>query len=90
VVIAESYARIFRQNMFNCGLLAIELSAEQVEGLFARYAGYPTEIQVDMERSILRLRREGLGEEIPFQISDFDRALVEAGGWVDYADAHYA
>ena len=25
VVIAESFARIFRQNMFNCGILAIEL-----------------------------------------------------------------
>jgi len=24
-IIAESYARIFRQNMFNCGMLAIEL-----------------------------------------------------------------
>ena len=27
VVVAESFARIFRQNMFNCGLLAISLSA---------------------------------------------------------------
>jgi 3-isopropylmalate/(R)-2-methylmalate dehydratase small subunit len=27
VVIASSFARIFRQNMFNCGLLALELPA---------------------------------------------------------------
>ena len=27
VVIAESFARIFRQNMFNCGILAMELSS---------------------------------------------------------------
>jgi 3-isopropylmalate/(R)-2-methylmalate dehydratase small subunit len=25
VVIAESFARIFRQNMFNCGMVAVEL-----------------------------------------------------------------
>ncbi|MEN8729859.1 MAG: 3-isopropylmalate dehydratase small subunit, partial [Desulfuromonadales bacterium] len=34
-VIAESYARIFRQNMFNCGMLAIELPQEQINKLFA-------------------------------------------------------
>jgi hypothetical protein len=27
--------------------------------------------------------------EIPFGISGFDRALVEADGWVGYADRHY-
>jgi 3-isopropylmalate/(R)-2-methylmalate dehydratase small subunit len=28
-------------------------------------------------------------ETFTFTISDFDRALVEAGGWVEYADKHY-
>jgi 3-isopropylmalate/(R)-2-methylmalate dehydratase small subunit len=28
-------------------------------------------------------------EEIRFSLTDFDRALVEAGGWVEYADTHY-
>ena len=28
-------------------------------------------------------------EEIDFSLSGFDRALVEAGGWVEYADSHY-
>src|SRR5512136_528050 len=32
-VIAESYARIFRQNMFNCGMLAIELPKETISGI---------------------------------------------------------
>ena len=26
---------------------------------------------------------------VPFVVSDFDRHLVEAGGWVDFADTHY-
>ena len=33
-IIAESYARIFRQNMFNCGLLAVELPAATIDRLF--------------------------------------------------------
>ena len=39
VVIASSYARIFRQNMFNCGMLAIELSETEITGIFAFAAG---------------------------------------------------
>jgi len=31
VVIAESFARIFRQNMFNCGMMAIELPKEKID-----------------------------------------------------------
>jgi 3-isopropylmalate/(R)-2-methylmalate dehydratase small subunit len=31
----------------------------------------------------------GRQETIPFEISPFDKALVLAGGWVDYADTKY-
>src|SRR5512136_954104 len=37
-VVAESFARIFRQNMFNCGMAAIELPKEQIDRLFS-FAG---------------------------------------------------
>ncbi len=30
VVVAESFARIFRQNMFNCGILAMELPKKDI------------------------------------------------------------
>ena len=33
LVIAESFARIFRQNMFDCGILAVELSAADFDQL---------------------------------------------------------
>ena len=31
----------------------------------------------------------GTRETFSFEISPFDKALVEAGGWVEYADARY-
>src|SRR5512141_2678107 len=34
-ILAESYARIFRQNMFNGGMLAIELSPAVIAEIFA-------------------------------------------------------
>ena len=89
VVIAESFARIFRQNMFNCGMLAVELPAESIEMLFKRFAGKNTEVETDFANNRMIIRAEDEEETIPFAVSEFDRKLVTAGGWVDYADTHY-
>lgn len=89
VVIAQSFARIFRQNMFNCGMLAIELPGEEIDRLFDRFAGRPAALQVDFKNSRLTIRASDDDVCLPFVVSDFDRKLVESGGWVDFADARY-
>jgi len=89
VVIAESFARIFRQNMFNCGMIAIELPAETIDLLFQRFGGKPAEVRTDFENKQLVIRAGEDEERIPFAISEFDHQLVKAGGWVDFADQHY-
>ncbi len=89
LVIAESFARIFRQNMFNCGMMAIELPREVIDRLFSVIDQKDTELETDLEKNVFKISANGKTEEIPFAISDFDRALVEAGGWVDYADLKY-
>jgi 3-isopropylmalate/(R)-2-methylmalate dehydratase small subunit len=38
---------------------------------------------------VLIIEGDQVKEEISFSLSGFDRALVEAGGWVEYADTHY-
>ena len=88
-VIATSFARIFRQNMFNCGLLAIELPEARIAGLFDKFAAHPARLTLDLEGSTFTLEARGEEAHCPFTISPFDRALVEAGGWVEYADQHY-
>jgi 3-isopropylmalate/(R)-2-methylmalate dehydratase small subunit len=40
LVIAPCFARIFRQNMFNCGMMAVELPPVAVERLFANCSVY--------------------------------------------------
>jgi 3-isopropylmalate/(R)-2-methylmalate dehydratase small subunit len=89
LIIAESFARIFRQNMFNCGLLAVELPAETIDRLFTEFAHRATVATADVARSVLAIRADGRAEEIPFTLAKFDRALVEAGGWLEYADTNY-
>jgi 3-isopropylmalate/(R)-2-methylmalate dehydratase small subunit len=89
MVIAESFARIFRQNMFNCGLMAVELPAETIDGLFANYAECEAIIDTDFEQSTFRITGGGRTEDISFSLSGFDHQLVAAGGWLEYADSKY-
>ena len=89
MVIAESFARIFRQNMFNCGMLAVELPASAIDHLFQSHANQETIITSHFEKQVLIIDGGQAKEEISFALSGFDRALVEAGGWVEYADTHY-
>ncbi|MFZ5562768.1 MAG: 3-isopropylmalate dehydratase small subunit [Thermodesulfobacteriota bacterium] len=89
VVIAESFSRIFRQNMYNCGMLAAELPAKTIDGLFKTFAGKDTRVETDLERSVFIFTAGDVRKEVPFSLSGFDRALIEAGGWLNYADARY-
>lgn len=89
VVIAESFARIFRQNMFNCGMAAIELPKERIDALLGYAECAATVIIVDMTEQAITIKGCRKEEIFSFEISPFDKALVLAGGWVDYADQRY-
>ena len=89
LVIAESFARIFRQNMFNCGMMAVALPAGVIDRIFKQFLGKDTCVETDLQKNIFIIKADGLTEEISFKISDFQRALVDAGGWVEYADSRY-
>ncbi|PNU19795.1 3-isopropylmalate dehydratase small subunit [Geothermobacter hydrogeniphilus] len=88
-IIAESYARIFRQNMFNGGMLAIELSRQDIDRIFdlRRLGAVEVRVDVDAQRVVASAAGHELGFD--FEVSPFDKALVKAGGWVEFADARY-
>ncbi|OHD17319.1 MAG: 3-isopropylmalate dehydratase [Spirochaetes bacterium GWD1_27_9] len=88
-VLAVNYARIFRQNMFNCGMVAIELSKETIEKLFNDYKGKDTFVSIDINSQKITVEANGKKETISFNVDGFDKALVLAGGWVDFADKKY-
>ena len=89
LVIAVGFARIFRQNMFNCGMMAVELPAGTIAHLFDTFAGKDTRVETDFDGRTITFSADGASETVSFIISDFDAALVKAGGWVNYADANY-
>jgi len=89
LVIAESFARIFRQNMFNCGMMAVELPAKTIDRIFRDFAGKETYLETNLEKNIFIITANQHHLEVSFSISEFDRALVMSGGWVEYADSKY-
>ena len=88
-VIARSFARIFRQNVFNCGMAAIELPGEDLDLVFSHAGDDHARIAIDIEAQTLTVSGGGRETTIGFELSPFDKALVLAGGWVDYADRMY-
>jgi 3-isopropylmalate/(R)-2-methylmalate dehydratase small subunit len=89
VVIAENFARIFRQNMYNCGMFAIELSKEKIEYLFDNYAGSDATIEIDIDNDKIIVTSNEKSDVIEFKVGGFDKTLVKEGGWVGYADKNY-
>ena len=89
LVIAVNFARIFRQNMFNCGLMAVELPEDEIDELFKTFAGSDAELVCDLDNRTFTVTGGGKTKVSSFTIGDFDLALVKAGGWVGYADSKY-
>ena len=87
VVIGESFARIFRQNMCNCGMLAVELKKAEIEQIIA--LGDGLHIAVDLVASTVKASAAKGEVSVPFSLNAFDRELVLAGGWLPYADKKY-
>ncbi len=90
VVVASSFARIFRQNMFNCGILAMELSEADINAIFSMSG--KVSLAVDMENEKVTASSNDSGQddlECSFSLNAYDKNLVSAGGWLAYADANY-
>lgn len=90
VVIGESFARIFRQNMFNCGILAVELVKADIDRLFALAEDGRVKVGIDLDKDAV-IAENGQGDQLEcgFAMNPFDKELVAAGGWLAYADQKY-
>jgi 3-isopropylmalate/(R)-2-methylmalate dehydratase small subunit len=89
IVIAGSFARIFRQNMYNCGMIAAELPPQVLDEIFREFGASGADLAVDTEKRLLTFTAGKKVKTVPFTLAGFEKALVEAGGWVEYAAQKY-
>ena len=91
-VVAPNFARIFRQNMFNNGLMAIEMDKKSIADMFKTFADKETECKVvinDDGTAKVKLIAGSLSKSYQFALDDFEKALVEKDGWVGFAESKY-
>ena len=48
-VIAPNFARIFRQNMYNCGLLALDMPKRDIDDMFRTFADKDCECKIEQK-----------------------------------------
>jgi 3-isopropylmalate/(R)-2-methylmalate dehydratase small subunit len=92
VVIAVNFARIFRQNMFNCGMMALEMDKKSVDDMFRTFADKDTECTIKQgDDGVMKVKliAGSLSKSYPFKLDDFSKALVENDGWLGYAEKKY-
>jgi 3-isopropylmalate/(R)-2-methylmalate dehydratase small subunit len=90
IIIAESFARIFRQNMFNCGMLAISLDKNKIDKIFKEFSNLKNvKIKTNVEESSFKLISDGKTKKIVFPLSAFEKDLIKLDGWLNYADKKY-
>jgi 3-isopropylmalate/(R)-2-methylmalate dehydratase small subunit len=76
--------------MFNCGMPAIELPEKDIDALFKLPDQSNTICDIDMAgKTLIFSWGKGKSTAIDFSLSEFDEALVKAGGWVEFADKKY-
>jgi 3-isopropylmalate dehydratase small subunit len=76
-VAAESFARIFYENMFANGLLCIELKKEDMDELFKNK---PQSLDIDWEKGTASAD----GKKYGFPLSEYQKELLQTGGSVGY------
>lgn len=92
VVVAVNFARIFRQNMYNCGMMALEMDKKSIDDMFRTFADKDAEAKIvfnDDGTAKVKLIAGSLSKSYPFKLDDFEKALVENEGWIGFADNKY-
>ncbi|MHA1819808.1 MAG: 3-isopropylmalate dehydratase small subunit [Promethearchaeota archaeon] len=95
-IIAANFARIFRENAFNDGMLAIELGTEKINEIFDQFGGYfskgdPIEANIDIDKGLITLKSEkhNIEKVYEFKLDKLEKDLILAGGWVKLAAQKY-
>ena len=90
VIIATNFARIFRENMFNCGMLVIEQSEDVMDELFSIFSSLNhVVLEIDLDKSKIVIKSNEIIKEIQFKLNKFQEDLIRAGGWVKLAADKY-
>ena len=89
-IIASNFARIFRENAVNSGILPIELGSEKIDQIFSTFGdSLDIELEIDLEKQVLSMNDATNQLDFSFFITIFDKTVVEHGGLVNFTVKNY-
>ena len=93
VVVASNFARIFKTNMYNCGLMAIEISKKDIDDMFRTFSDKDTEcsVKIDKEENTAKVKliSGSLSKSYYFRLEGLEKELVYDEGWIGYTEKKY-
>ncbi|MHA1886975.1 MAG: 3-isopropylmalate dehydratase small subunit [Promethearchaeota archaeon] len=89
-IIVDNFARIFRENAVNSGILPIELGPEKIDTIFETFSNsLNIEIEIDLNLQTFIMKNSKKRLNYHFNISNFDKTVVLHGGLVNFALKNY-
>jgi 3-isopropylmalate/(R)-2-methylmalate dehydratase small subunit len=89
-IIASNFARIFRENAVNSGILPIELGSEKIDQIFRTFLdSQDVTIEIDLEIQTLFIEDAKNKLKFSFEITPFNKTVVTHGGLVNFAVENY-
>jgi 3-isopropylmalate/(R)-2-methylmalate dehydratase small subunit len=70
-------------------MIACEIPGAELDSLFKTFANTETALSVDIEAGSLNFTSGDKKKTVPFTLGGFEKALVKAGGWVNFAESRY-
>ena len=91
-VVAPTFSKTFRQEMFSNSLMAIEIDRKSLADMFKTFANKDTECKIvinDDGTAKVKLIAGSLSKSYPFNLDDAEKALISNDGWIGFAESKY-
>ena len=91
-VVAPTFAKAFRQDMFSNNIIGIEIDRKSLADMFRTFASKDTECKIvinDDGTAKVKLIAGSLSKSYPFELDDAEKALLANDGWLGFAESKY-
>lgn len=91
-IVAPTFSKSFRQEMFSNSLMAIEIDRKSLADMFRTFANKDTECKIvinDDGTAKVKLIAGSLSKSYPFELDDAQKTLLANDSWLGFAESKF-
>ena len=91
-VVAPTFAKPFRQDMFINNVMAVEIDRKSLADMFRTFANKDTECKIvinDDGTAKVKLIAGSLSKSYPFELNDDEKSLLANDNWLGFAESKF-